>query len=106
MPIVISTHRHHPLICSQVLKLLQKFLESGVIEDAKGKDRRAFEDGSRLYRFVTSPNPLNFIEEEEEEEVDEKDSSVLCIANSYALIGGGIVKWSSINLFFHPSIHP
>ena len=42
-------------------KLLQKFLESDVIEEVRGRQRTFREDGSHLYRFVTEPSFLNFI---------------------------------------------
>lgn len=84
--------------------MLQKFLECEVIEDAKGKERDKFNDGSSLYHFVTRPGPLNFLgftptkrkREEIEEEHKEGSSSSICLANPYATaaapgedIGGG-----------------
>lgn len=47
----------------QVEKLMQKFLESDVIQEVKGKLRKFDEDGSYLYRFVTVPGPLNFLDD-------------------------------------------
>ena len=75
--------------------MLQKFLECEVIEDAKGKERDKFNDGSSLYHFVTRPGPLNFLgftptkrrREEIEEEQKEGSSSSICLANPYAAAG-------------------
>ena len=47
----------------QVLKLLQKFLDSDVIRDVRGKLTKFDEEGSTLYCFVTEPGPLNFVED-------------------------------------------
>ena len=46
-----------------MLKLLQKFLDSDVIRDARGKSSKFDEEGSTLYCFVTEPGPLNFVED-------------------------------------------
>ena len=46
-----------------MLKLLQKFLDSDVIRDARGKSTKFDEEGSTLYCFVTEPGPLNFVED-------------------------------------------
>ena len=64
--------------CVQVVILLQKFLQSDVIEDARGKDMDHFESGSHLYRFVKMPGPFNFVDED-----------IMCISNSYALANPG-----------------
>lgn len=48
----------------QAEKLLQKFVTSDVITDVKGKLNKFDEEGGHLYQFVTTPGPLNFIEEE------------------------------------------
>ena len=61
-----------------MVTLLQKFLQSDVIEDARGRDTNCFESGSHLYRFVKMPGPLNFL-----------DDDVMCISNSYALAHPG-----------------
>ena len=37
---------------AQAKMLLQKFLENGIIEDARGKDKGTFEDDNHLYRFT------------------------------------------------------
>ena len=74
----------------QVGKLLQKFVDLGVIEDAREKATRKFEGDSHLYRFVTTSNPFNCLDEEEEEEEEESDqqagsiSPVDCYTNPYA----------------------
>lgn len=69
---------HVTFPCAQVITLLQKFLQSDVIEDARGKDVHQFESGSHLYRFVKMPGPLNFLDED-----------IICITNSYALAHPG-----------------
>ena len=46
-----------------MLKLLQKFLDSDVIRDTRGKSSKFDEEGSTLYCFVTEPGPLNFVED-------------------------------------------
>ena len=48
-----------------MLKLLQKFLDSDVIQDVRGKLTKFDEEGSTLYCFVTEPGPLNFVEDVE-----------------------------------------
>ena len=62
-----------------------------MIEELKGKESKNFEqDKHRLYRFVSRPGPLNFLEEEEAKDVpgtSQQDDS-LCIANSFALRTG------------------
>ncbi|XP_011409431.1 PREDICTED: DEP domain-containing protein 1A-like, partial [Amphimedon queenslandica] len=76
--------------------LLQKFLECEVIEDAKGKERDKFNDGSSLYHFVTRPGPLNFLgftptkrkRQEIEEEQKEGSTSSVCLTNPYAAAAG------------------
>lgn len=46
----------------KVVKLLQKFLCSDVIEDVRGKVAAEFKaDSSCLYKFVTTPGPFNFV---------------------------------------------
>ena len=62
--------------------MLQKFLESDVIEDAKGKELYKFDEGTRLYRFVTQPSLLNFLDDSAKGE-----KSDLCISNPYAVLG-------------------
>ena len=52
------------LLFLQAEKLLQKFVTSDVITDVKGKLNKFDEEGGHLYQFVTTPGPLNFIEEE------------------------------------------
>ena len=47
----------------QVLRLLQKFLDSDVIRDVRGKITKFDAEGSTLYCFVTEPGPLNFVED-------------------------------------------
>lgn len=37
---------------AQAKMLLQKFLENGIIEDARGKNKSTFEDDNHLYRFT------------------------------------------------------
>ena len=46
-----------------MLKLLQKFLDSDVIRDVRGKLMKFDEEGPTLYCFVTEPGPLNFVED-------------------------------------------
>ena len=65
-----------------MITLLQKFLESDVIEDAKGKEVYKFDEGTHLYRFVTRPSLLNFLEDSTKGE-----KSDLCISNPYAVLG-------------------
>ena len=48
----------------QAVRLLQKFLESDVIVEVKGKLRKFSEEGGYLYQFVTKSGPLNFLEDE------------------------------------------
>lgn len=43
--------------------MLQKFLDSDVIRDVRGKLTRFDPEGSTLYCFVTEPGPLNFVED-------------------------------------------
>ena len=43
--------------------MLQKFLDSDVIRDVRGKVTRFDAEGSTLYCFVTEPGPLNFVED-------------------------------------------
>ena len=62
--------------------MLQKFLESDVIEDAKGKELYKFDEGAHLYRFVTQPSLLNFLDDSAKGE-----KSDLCISNPYAVLG-------------------
>ena len=73
----------------QVGKLLQKFVDLGVIEDAREKATRKFEGDNHLYRFVTTSNPFNCLEEEDEEEGESEEqagpiSPVTCYTNPYA----------------------
>lgn len=49
-------------------RLLQKFLESDVIVEVRGKVKKFSEEDSYLYQFVTEPGPLNFVEEKAAEE--------------------------------------
>ena len=82
----------------QVAKLLQKFVDLGVIEDAREKATRKFEGDGHLYRFVTTSNPFNCLdgdddngddEEEEQEEGEEQAGSISpvnCYSNPYAMI--------------------
>ena len=75
----------------QVFNLLQKFLESSVIEDCKGSGCDTFtESSNKLYRFVRSPGPLNFLDDSMDATLGptNKDDSV-CFANSFALKGKG-----------------
>ena len=65
-----------------MITLLQKFLESDVIEDAKGKELYKFDEGTRLYRFVTRPSLLNFLDDSAKGEKTD-----LCISNPYAVLG-------------------
>lgn len=81
----------------QVTKLLQKFVDLGVIEDAREKATRKFEGDGHLYRFVTTSNPFNCLDDEVEEEEDEEEeeeecedpaasvSPVNCYSNPHAL---------------------
>lgn len=82
----------------QVAKLLQKFVDLGVIEDAREKATRKFEGDGHLYRFVTTSNPFNCLDgdeeegEEEQEEGEEQATSVSpvnCYSNPYAMIHYG-----------------
>ena len=43
--------------------MLQKFLDSDVIRDVRGKQTRFDAEGSTHYCFVTEPGPLNFVED-------------------------------------------
>ena len=45
------------------MKLLQKFQQSYVIKEVRGKHHQFSEDSGRRYSFVTEPGPFNFIEE-------------------------------------------
>ena len=86
---------HCVQLLAQVFNLLQKFLESSVIENCKRKESEKrcskFED-HHLYRFVLCPCPLNFIEEDNSVSDNggsnhyEEDS--ICRANSHALKRG------------------
>lgn len=81
-------------------RLLQKFLESDVIVEVRGKVRKFNEEDGYLYQFVTEPGPLNFVEEESEKAAEEPARSLLgkhprtrlepydgtLIANEYAFV--------------------
>lgn len=67
------------------MTLLQKFLECDVIEDVKSKDSCKFESGNRLYRFVTSPGPLNFLEMTPKKQADTSTDSEYVTANPCVL---------------------
>ena len=41
---------------------MQKFLESDVIKEVRGKLRKFNQDSAYLYQFVTEPGPLNFVD--------------------------------------------
>lgn len=75
------------------MTLLQKFLESDVIEDARGKESTKFNDGSHLYQFVTKPGPLNFLAttpkrmQPQTTHCSAYASPVICISNPYAMQG-------------------
>ena len=58
------------------MTLLNKFVISDVIESVRESKERGFEDGPRLYRFVRTPGPFNFLEDEE--------GVADCIANTHA----------------------
>ena len=47
----------------QAVKLLQKFQQTNVIKEVRGKHHQFSEDSSRRYSFVTEPGPFNFVEE-------------------------------------------
>ncbi|CAI8010200.1 DEP domain-containing protein 1B [Geodia barretti] len=47
----------------QAVKLLQKFQQTNVIKEVRGKYHQFSEDSSRRYSFVTEPGPFNFVEE-------------------------------------------
>ena len=48
---------------TQAVKLLQKFQQTNVIKEVRGKYHQFSEDSSRRYSFVTEPGPFNFVEE-------------------------------------------
>jgi hypothetical protein len=48
---------------TQAVKLLQKFQQTYVIKEVRGKHHQFSEDSSRRYNFVTEPGPFNFVEE-------------------------------------------
>ena len=48
----------------QVRTLLQKFLETDVIQDIQGSGSVSFEADKSLFCFVAAPGPFNFIEDE------------------------------------------
>eukprot|EP00794_Sanderia_malayensis_P007943 gene7943-8798_t len=43
---------------AQSKQLLQKFLENGIFEDARGKDSKGFEDDNHLYRFTEKADEI------------------------------------------------
>ena len=43
---------------AQAKMLLQKFFENGIFEDARGKEKRHFEDDSHLYRFTNKTDNI------------------------------------------------
>ena len=45
------------------MKLLQKFQQSDVIKEVRGKQQEFSQDNSCRYSFVTEPGPFNFVEE-------------------------------------------
>lgn len=47
----------------QVERLLQKFLESDVIVEVRGKLKKFSQEGGYLYQFVTKSGPLNFLKD-------------------------------------------
>ena len=92
---------------SQVEKLLQKFLDSDVIHEVRGKLRKFEKDPGYFYCFVTEPGPLNFVDniemmspqrptsplgkrgrEQEQENDDLQNMSYdgACFTNAYAFI--------------------
>ena len=80
------------------MKLLQKFLQSDVIKEVRGKQLHFSEDSGCRYSFVTEPGPFNFLEEsltsplgkrerggKKQKEAEESDGT--WFVNSYALAG-------------------
>ena len=43
---------------AQAKMLLQKFFENGIFEDARGKEKRGFEDDNHLYRFTKKADDI------------------------------------------------
>ena len=69
------------------MTLLNKFVLSDVIESVREtKEMRGFEDGPRLYRFVTIPGPFNFLDDEELGVAPDEEGVAAdqCIANTHA----------------------
>ena len=67
------------------MTLLNKFVISDVIESVREtKEKRGFEDGPRLFRFVTTPGPFNFLEDEELGVALGEEGVAACIANAHA----------------------
>ena len=68
------------------MKLLQKFQQSEVIREVRGKQHQLTEDSSCRYSFVTEPGPFNFIEEENETDtkspLGKRDRSRSCTVRS------------------------
>ena len=77
----------------QVVKLLQKFVDLGVIEDAREKATRKFEGDGHLYRFVATSNPFNCLDDEEGDDESERQATPSspsnCYTNPYAMIHFG-----------------
>lgn len=77
----------------QIAKLLQKFVDLGVIEDAREKATRKFEGDGHLYRFVATSNPFNCLDDEVEDDESEgqatPSSPSNCYTNPYAMIHFG-----------------
>lgn len=70
---------------------MQKFLESDVIKEVRGKLRRFDLESAYLYQFVTEPGPLNFVEELQSplgkhRRGSEEGYDGTCIANEYAFM--------------------
>ena len=67
---------------------MQKFLESDVIKEARGKLRKFDLDSAHLYQFVTEPGPLNFVEGLQsplgKHRRGDEDYDGTCITNEYA----------------------
>ena len=87
------------------MKLLQKFQQSNVIREVRGKQPQLTADSNCRFSFVTEPGPFNFIEETTSP-LGKRDRSSTCttrgvrskenhrgsgafFANSHALIPGG-----------------
>lgn len=71
----------------QVERLMQKFLQSDVIEGVRGKEATRRFDENHFYQFVTEPGPFNFVEASSSPLRKRKsDYSGTCFTNEYAFM--------------------